>query len=106
MLDDTPLAPATDLRAFLIGLSPHRFCMPCLAKVSEQPELPVREALQTLSDRLEIETGECRNCAETSQTYRIAEPLREAVEAVNFSTTSAQSEVDSELPARKPLMPR
>jgi hypothetical protein len=58
---------------FLHGLLPHWFCISCLAKLSEQPERPIREALQALTNRLESRADECWNCAVTGETYRLHE---------------------------------
>jgi hypothetical protein len=67
----TAIAFGSHLRDFLGGLRPHRFCIPCLAKMCAQPEPPIRQAMQALVGRLESQVAECRNCAETSQTYRL-----------------------------------
>ena len=66
-------ASGAEFRDFLAALRPLWLCVPCLAKVSEQPELPIRQTLQVFTDQLEARTGECGNCAETGQTYRIRE---------------------------------
>jgi uncharacterized protein with PIN domain len=57
-------------RQFFAGLSPDRYCIGCLARISETPEDEVRNGLQALSDSLEMQIGECHNCRERSQTYR------------------------------------
>jgi hypothetical protein len=57
-------------RLFLEGLSPHRYCIDCLAQITEMPEDEVRNGLQALGEGLESQIGECRNCGENVQTYR------------------------------------
>ena len=73
VVDGAPFDTGPHFSAFLSGLFPRRFCMPCLAKVSEQPEQSIQEVLHGLTDRLESEVGDCRNCGETAQTYRMRE---------------------------------
>ena len=73
MLDGSPRASVEHLHDFLGGLLPHRLCIPCLAKLFEQPEPPIRQAPDVLASRLESQTDECWNCAETRQTHGIHE---------------------------------
>lgn len=63
-------------RLFLEGLSPDRYCIDCLTRMSEMPEDEVRNGLQALGERLESQIGECHNCRELgqTQTYRVAPP--------------------------------
>jgi hypothetical protein len=63
--------PLEGFRYFLDGLSPHSFCVPCLARMYEQPERVIRQAIQPLMGRLESRMGACRGCEEPSQIYRI-----------------------------------
>jgi hypothetical protein len=63
------------LRLFFAGLSPDRYCIGCLAQISEAPEEEVRNELQALAgDGLEVQIGECHNCGERGQTYRAPPP--------------------------------
>jgi hypothetical protein len=61
-------------RLFLEGLSPDHHCIDCLAQMAEMPEDKVRNGLQALGEGLESRIGECRNCRESGQTYRVAPP--------------------------------
>jgi hypothetical protein len=56
---------------FLEGILPHSFCVPCLARIYEQPEHVIREALQPLATRLESRMGACRGCEKPSRVYRM-----------------------------------
>jgi hypothetical protein len=62
-------------RLFFAGLSPDRYCLGCLAQISETPEEEVRNELQAIAGGgLEVQIGECRNCRERGQTYRASPP--------------------------------
>jgi uncharacterized protein with PIN domain len=61
-------------RLFFAGLSPDRYCIDCLARMSETPEDEVRNGLQALGGGLELEIGECHNCRKSGQTYRATPP--------------------------------
>jgi predicted nucleic acid-binding Zn ribbon protein len=55
---------------FLQGLSPHRYCIPCLARLYNTPEPLILAALQN-SVGVEHRVDVCRNCTNLSETYRI-----------------------------------
>jgi uncharacterized protein with PIN domain len=57
-------------RLFFAGLSPDRYCIGCLARISETSEEEVRNELQALAEGLEVQIGECRNCGQRGQTYQ------------------------------------
>jgi uncharacterized protein with PIN domain len=60
-------------RLFFAGLSPEHHCIACLVKLAARPEDEVRNALQTMAN-LETQTGECHNCRERGQVYRVPPP--------------------------------
>jgi hypothetical protein len=62
-------------RLFLDGLSPDRYCIACLTRLSGMREDEVRNGLQAVGLSLELQTGECHNCHEGRSIYR-ATPSR------------------------------